>query len=75
MVPDVERGGAPGVTKFENGSMIDAEPRPAPATLPSARLPEPARVPLATKAKRGRRRVHASAAARQRAYRVRQKAA
>ena len=29
MLPDVERGGAPGVTKFENGSRIDAEPRPA----------------------------------------------
>ena len=31
MLPDVERGEAPGVTKFENGSRIDAEPRPAPA--------------------------------------------
>ena len=72
MLPDVERGGAPGVTKFEKGSRIDAEPRRAPA-LPSRaldRLSLP-RVPLATKARRGRPRVHASAAARQRAYRVR----
>jgi hypothetical protein len=37
MLPDVERGGAPGVTKFEKGSRIDAEPRPAPA-LPSRAL-------------------------------------
>jgi hypothetical protein len=29
MLPDVERGGAPGVTKFEKGSWIDAEPRSA----------------------------------------------
>jgi hypothetical protein len=26
MLPDVKRGGAPGVTKFEKGSRIDAEP-------------------------------------------------
>jgi hypothetical protein len=29
MTSDVERGGASSVTKFENGSWIDAEPRPA----------------------------------------------
>ena len=29
MPTDVERGGASSVTKFENGSWIDAEPRPA----------------------------------------------
>jgi hypothetical protein len=29
MLPDVERGGAPGVTKFEKGSWLDAEPRSA----------------------------------------------
>lgn len=38
MTGDVKRRGAPVVTKFENGSRIDAEPRPAPATLPSASI-------------------------------------
>jgi hypothetical protein len=70
MLPDVERGGAPGVTKFENGSRIDAEPRSAVLTFPRARSPQPALVSSTPGAKRGRPRVHLSPAVRQQARRL-----
>ena len=66
MLPDVERGGASSVTKFENGSWIDAEPRSAVHTFPRARSPQPGPGSFNAWGRSVGVRVHSSPAVRQR---------
>jgi hypothetical protein len=77
MLPDVQRGGAPSVTKFPGTAETNFVTRRASTALRETRSLQPAPNPSTPGPKRGRGRprVHASPAARQRAYRARQKAA
>ena len=72
MPTDMERPGA-SVTKFAGAAETNFVTRGAPTALPEARSlqPAPNRSTSGSKRRRGRPRVHASPAARQRAYRDR----